>query len=91
MANNEGFRKGLEADFVIIKHFEFKDHHSYNQADIQRIITEFPDSNFVCSEKDFVKIEPLLSSRQLPKFFISRQKVVLFEEESFKNLILGML
>lgn len=91
LANNEGFRKGLETDFEIVKHFNFKDHHHFKQADIRQIMTELPDANFVCSEKDFVKIEPLLSSSELLKFFISRQKVVLFEEESFKKLILELL
>jgi tetraacyldisaccharide 4'-kinase len=91
LANNEGFRKGLETNFEIVKHFDFKDHHHFKQANIQKIMSEFPDANFVCSEKDFVKIEPLLSCSELLKFFISRQKIVLFEEESFKKLILKPL
>ncbi|MCP9764500.1 tetraacyldisaccharide 4'-kinase [Lacihabitans soyangensis] len=91
LANNSGFRKGLEKDFNILKHFEFKDHHNFKKSELQLIISEFTDYNFVCSEKDFVKIKPLLSSLELPKFFVSRQKVELFEEESFKKLILAVL
>jgi tetraacyldisaccharide 4'-kinase len=48
LANNEGFRKGLETNFEIVKHFDFKDHHHFKQANIQKIMSEFPDANFVC-------------------------------------------
>ncbi len=91
LANNEGFRNTLQADFEILKHHEFKDHHDYSKTDIGQIISEFRDTYFVCTEKDFVKIEPFLGDDEIGKFFVSRQKVMFFDEIFFKKLILQSL
>lgn len=91
LANNFGFRKGLESDFHIQYHFQFKDHYNYSKNDIETFFNSFPESNFVCTEKDFVKIKPLLDPNLLKFFYISTQKVNLFEEDAFKKLILQLL
>jgi tetraacyldisaccharide 4'-kinase len=91
LANNGGFKNGLEKDFEILEHFAFKDHHDFKKPEIDTITNKFPDSFFVCSAKDFVKIERLIGVENKNKFYISRQKVEFFEEYSFKKLILERL
>ena len=88
LANNLGFRNSLESNFTVLKHFCFRDHHDFSRAEIEQIVTAYPNTKFVCTEKDVVKIESLLNNQSLGNFYVCGQKVVLFEEESFKKLIL---
>lgn len=91
LANNKGFKTGLEQNFEIEKHFEFKDHHDFSKEEIEDNLRLFPDSNFVCTEKDFVKIKPLLNPEILPFFYISTQKVRIFNEIDLKKEIFERL
>ena len=91
LANNKGFKTGLEQNFEIEKHFEFKDHHNFTKVEINDILRLFPNSNFVCTEKDFVKIKPLLNPEFLPFFYISTQKVSIFNEIELKKEIFERL
>jgi tetraacyldisaccharide 4'-kinase len=91
LANNKGFREGIQTQFSLEKHFEFKDHHDYNSVEIEEILQKYPKSNFVCTEKDFVKIRPLLNQETIPFFYIANQKVVVDEEKLLKKHILDSL
>lgn len=91
LANNKGFREDIRTQFSMKKHFEFKDHHDYNSLEIENIIQQFPETNFICTEKDFVKIKPLLNQETIPFFFTSGQKVVIEDEELLKKHIFDSL
>jgi tetraacyldisaccharide 4'-kinase len=91
LANNKGFKVGLEQSFEIEKHFEFKDHHDFSKEEIEQILILYPNSNFVCTEKDFVKIKSLLNPEFLPFFYISTQKVRIFNEKELKKEIFERL
>ncbi len=91
LANNRAFKAGLEQNFEIEKHFAYKDHHDFSKDEISSILSLFPDSNFVCTEKDFVKIKSLLNPEFLPFFYISEQKIRIINETELKKEIFEQL
>ncbi|MCF8325766.1 MAG: tetraacyldisaccharide 4'-kinase [Leadbetterella sp.] len=91
LANNLEFKIGLEQNFEIVEHFAYNDHHDYTKEEITGILSLFPDSNFVCTAKDFVKIKPLLNPEFLSCFFISEQKIKIINEIELKKEIFEQL
>ncbi|WP_255046962.1 tetraacyldisaccharide 4'-kinase [Lacihabitans sp. CS3-21] len=91
LANNLGFKAGIEQNFEIDKHFKYKDHHEFTKEEITEILSLFPKSNFVCTAKDFVKIKPLLYPEFLPSFYISEQKISIINEIELKKEIFEQL
>lgn len=60
IANPEGFFRSLETlGFTIRERFAFRDHHIFIEAELERILLEYPDLLFVCTEKDAVKLREL--------------------------------
>lgn len=60
--------KHLEQEKItLVKHLKFKDHHSFVEADIRRIEKQAKalDAPILCTEKDMVKIIPLMEKLQL--------------------------
>lgn len=87
LANNKGFKSGLEQNFEIEKHFAYKDHHDFSKEEVADILSFFPNLNFVCTEKDYVKIKPLVNPEFLPFFYISEQKIrIINEKELIKEI-----
>jgi tetraacyldisaccharide 4'-kinase len=91
LANNKGFKSGLEQHFEIEKHFTYKDHHDFSKEEVADILSFFPNSNFVCTEKDYVKIKPLVNPEFLPFFYISEQKIRIINEKELKKEIFDQL
>lgn len=65
IANASGLKSHLAARYVIERHFDYRDHHSFDIQNLNHIHTAFSKSNrislIITTEKDWVKIEPLLS------------------------------
>ena len=88
IANPEGFYKTIEAlGFKDFKKVEFPDHYSINQLDLKNLIESNPDAKFVCTEKDWVKIERILASSERKADFFRVEIRVVVEEEFFKRVL----
>jgi tetraacyldisaccharide 4'-kinase len=60
IANPEGFFMSLEqVGFTVEKRHVFPDHHAYSDIDLRKLIASNPDTVFVCTEKDGVKIRAI--------------------------------
>ncbi|HBH06701.1 MAG TPA: tetraacyldisaccharide 4'-kinase [Flavobacteriales bacterium] len=66
IANAKGLKNHLSGLYNIEHHFEFRDHHPFSSQDLHKIHhthSNAPDNTLiVTTEKDWVKIEPLLSA-----------------------------
>jgi tetraacyldisaccharide 4'-kinase len=83
--------------FRIIRHFNFQDHHTYTQQDIQEI------SNFAASagqvsllttQKDWTKLlDPALRGqvRSLPFFYLPIRVAFVWDQDAFDALILQVV
>ena len=57
IANPEGFFSSLtQTGFEVVKRFEFPDHHAFSEEEVVKLVESNPDTLFVCTEKDGVKI-----------------------------------
>lgn len=60
LANNQPFFENQAKNFHIFDKFGFKDHHKYSENDIESIRKKYPETPIITTEKDKVKIMPLL-------------------------------
>jgi tetraacyldisaccharide 4'-kinase len=61
LANAKPFREVAEAQYTVLQHFDFPDHHQYSTADFAKIkqaYTQHADAQTIilCTEKDMVKL-----------------------------------
>jgi len=69
IANPSGFIDTIETAGHAIKGFDhFPDHHAFTVADIEMLYAKYPDTSFICTEKDAVKIR-CLKGVDLTKIF----------------------
>lgn len=62
IANPTGFFKVLgELDLNILEYYTKGDHYSFTKNDIEKIKARFPDAEIICTEKDAVKLRPLIN------------------------------
>ena len=79
----------LKENVSILYHFKFRDHHNYDQADINKIIKASKTMNalsIVTTEKDYVKLKKLDISKIDLKFFIVKSNFYLNKESTQKIL-----
>ena len=79
----------LKEDINILYHFKFRDHHNYDQADINNIIKASKTMNalsIVTTEKDYVKLKKLDISKIDLKFFIVKSNFYLKKKSTQKIL-----
>ena len=73
----------------ILYHFKFRDHHNYNQSDINNIAKASKTMNalsIVTTEKDYVKLKKLDISKLDLKFFIVKSNFYLNKQSTQKIL-----
>lgn len=86
----------LRAKYKILKHFEFADHFTYEEAHLKEIISYYLIENqkntcyILTTEKDSVKLLPFQRILQAyPIFYLPIKIQFLQEEETFKNFVLS--
>lgn len=93
IANPEPLKDFLSKTFNV-EHLKFKDHHQFNEQDIQQIHQKFDTFTddkkiLVTTEKDFMRLKDKLSKSDLEKYpwYFQPITVEIDEEEKFKELI----
>jgi tetraacyldisaccharide 4'-kinase len=67
LANADPLEQYLKQAFSLHEHYRYGDHHAYTIADVEQIIHAYqsiatPDKVILCTEKDKVKLKPLMQS-----------------------------
>ncbi|HAD97017.1 MAG TPA: tetraacyldisaccharide 4'-kinase [Cryomorphaceae bacterium] len=96
IASPQPFTDHLSKGFTVAKHLNFEDHHHFSEADIRQIETyleQHPECPVITTEKDLVRLLPLLSDKLKPRIFSLPIRVrFLFEEENtFMQRITGFI
>lgn len=79
IAHPQRFFDGLQqAGYTVVDKIIFRDHHKYNQRDVNRmcLLAEQLNASIVTTEKDFVKLKPLMfvnGSTRIPTSVVSIQ------------------
>jgi tetraacyldisaccharide 4'-kinase len=69
---------------------DYPDHFAFSRKEIEQLIdTQNPTQQIITTEKDMVKIKPLLSRQELEKFFYIPIEVIISEKEAFDSFILS--
>lgn len=97
IANAEPLVDHLKKSFKHVEHMAFKDHHSYNPVDVQRIVDRYhkiPGENKIVltTEKDAMRLMyPSLKDiyQEIPLFFISIE--AWFHNDEYKTFKSGIL
>jgi len=91
LGNNLNFYNSLkkEKNYKIVKFKEYKDHHPYNNVEIESIISEAEKLNLqlVCTEKDYVKI----NKKFREKIYPIKMEIKFLDENKIYNKILQIL
>ncbi len=87
LANNNYFSNSISKYFEVIKTYSYNDHHSYLKSEIEGILKTNPNIPIVTTQKDYVKIENIISKKKLKLFYVVKTKVKIEEEEAFMDLI----
>lgn len=87
LANNNYFSDSISKNFMVIKKYSFNDHHSYLKSEIEEILKKNPNLPIVTTQKDYVKIENIISKKKLKLFYVVKTKVKIEGEEAFMDLI----
>ncbi|WP_064196370.1 MULTISPECIES: tetraacyldisaccharide 4'-kinase [Emticicia] len=73
----------------IQKTIDFPDHYAFLRDDIEKLLKDFgTNSQFISTEKDMVKIKPLLSKTEQEKFFYVPIEVNIVGKSNFDDFIL---
>lgn len=67
LANADPLEQYLKQAFSLHEHYRYGDHHAYTIADVEQIINTYqsiatPNKVILCTEKDKVKLKPLMQS-----------------------------
>ncbi|GAB3518920.1 tetraacyldisaccharide 4'-kinase [Emticicia fontis] len=69
---------------------EYPDHFAFSRKEIEEIINKNnPSQQIITTEKDMVKIKPLLHEQELERFFYIPIEVIISDKEEFDNFILS--
>tara|TARA_Y200000002_G_scaffold288977_1_gene243099 strand:+ start:273 stop:737 length:465 start_codon:yes stop_codon:yes gene_type:complete len=88
LGNNLNFYNSLKkkCNYKIVKFKEFKDHHSYNDSEIEEMIAEANKFGLqlVCTEKDYIKINKKFKGKIYP---VKMEIEFLDEKEIYKKIL----
>lgn len=87
LANNDQFYQENKKKFDIKKHYKFPDHYDYKIADLDKIFSENPGCNIVCTQKDYVKIKALVNSEFIPSYYVIDQQFEINNEAGLENIL----
>ncbi len=75
---------------VIDKAIDYPDHFAFSRKEIEQWLdSQKPTQQIITTEKDMVKIKPLLSEQELEKFFYIPIEVIISPKDDFDNFILS--
>lgn len=96
IAKPESLKLFCGANYTILKHFDFGDHHRYTVNDLKAVESYYKshrgDLSIITTEKDMVKlVEPELQSfvQRLPWFYVPIQHEFIEDGLKFDNLVLA--
>jgi tetraacyldisaccharide 4'-kinase len=87
----------VSANFRLIKHIAYSDHHNYSSGDIEslsRISEENPNTSILTTEKDMVKMSSRDHSRaasQLPLFYLPIETEFIKSGKDFDEMVLTQI
>ena len=89
IAGGERLKASLESKGIVVKHFEFPDHHAYNSEDVNKIMQASAQKHPIfATGKDRVKIEVLLGPALKANWYELLMALTFDREEDLKQLIL---
>jgi tetraacyldisaccharide 4'-kinase len=89
IAGGEKLKELLESKGIVVKHFEFSDHHGYCRDDVNKIMQASAQKHPIFTTgKDRVKIEVLLEPALKPNWYELLMELTFDREEDLKQLIL---
>ncbi|MFD1140452.1 tetraacyldisaccharide 4'-kinase [Larkinella insperata] len=91
IARPEPLEQYVKTHFTLAGHLRFADHHRYTPADLERIVRELPgDGTVLTTEKDFVKLAPLLAETGLDAsrfWYLPIEIMFLSGEAEFRQIV----
>lgn len=95
IGNPEGFRRDLEILGVDVRDWiSFADHHRYTRADVERVAASarrHGARSIVLTQKDAVKVRPLVTSSGLPWWYLKIRATVTGGAPTWSRLLGGAL
>lgn len=72
--------------------FTFPDHHRFTAQELGEIANQFPESEWITTEKDWVKMEPILNGMKLEvQVWVVKLQIELSPDGAFKEWLLDKL
>ena len=87
IANPKPFEEYARANFEVIEHLIYKDHHDFSEKDLEEIAVKIPDDStaILMTEKDMVKFKPFLNHASLANISLYYLPIEIgFLEEAMK-------
>jgi tetraacyldisaccharide 4'-kinase len=84
----EVFEKYGSSAFNVIGIVRFSDHHKYTKSELENICNKNGKAQFLTTEKDFVKINTLLTESQKKRFLYLPVNVSFEDPEAFNSYVL---
>jgi tetraacyldisaccharide 4'-kinase len=97
IANSKPLETYVKENFTLVKHLEFKDHHTYKENDVNAMITlknSYPQASFLTTEKDKVKLDaPEFQTmlRGLPLFYLPIEVDFIKAGKDFDEIVLNVI
>lgn len=77
-------KKGYDIEKII----DYPDHYAFSRKEIEQLVdSQNPSQQIITTEKDMVKIKPLLTEQELERFFYVPIEVVISNKNDFDNFI----
>jgi tetraacyldisaccharide 4'-kinase len=81
-----------EQAYIIEQVIDYPDHFAFSRAEIEQFVDNLnPSQQIITTEKDMVKIKPLLTEQELERFFYIPIEVVISDKDEFDNFILAAI
>jgi tetraacyldisaccharide 4'-kinase len=71
---------------------DYPDHFAFSRTEIEQMVDkQNPSQQIITTEKDMVKIKPLLNEQELERFFYIPIEVVISDKDDFDSFILSAI
>lgn len=78
-----------EKGYIIDKTMDYPDHFAFSRREIEQFLDGRNTSQqIITTEKDMVKLKPLLNDQELERFFYIPIEVIISDKDAFENFIL---
>lgn len=76
--------------YVIDKAIDYPDHFAFSRTEIEQLLDrQNPAQQIITTEKDMVKLKPLLNEQELERFFYVPIEIVISDKNAFDSFILS--